>query len=126
MQDEKIAKIFADQKNRMGAIIGHVDQELHKTPRAYGLPSGDVEAPPWQEQKLEEKWNAYMEQVFAVAKQRATDYMELHLGSLKGEWNSEKMNNEFKADDQATKDKKKELKKIQEQIIALIKKTNEE
>jgi hypothetical protein len=55
MQDEKISKIFADQKNRMGAIIGHVDRELHKTPRVYRLPSGDLEAPSWQEQKLEEK-----------------------------------------------------------------------
>ncbi|CAN9377082.1 unnamed protein product [Alternaria sp. RS040] len=126
MQDEKVAKIFADQKNRMGAIIGHIDRELHKTPPVY---KDDVEGHPWQEQKLEEKWNAYMDNVFSVAKQRATDYMKLNIGVLKDEWNSDKKKDEFKADsndDQATKDKKKGLKKTQEQTLALIKKLSDE
>jgi CRP-like cAMP-binding protein len=43
MQDEKVAKIFADQKNKMGAIFGHIDRELHKTSRVY---KGDVEGHP--------------------------------------------------------------------------------
>ncbi|RII10006.1 hypothetical protein CUC08_Gglean005996 [Alternaria sp. MG1] len=126
MQDKKISKIFVDQKNRMGAMIGHIDRELHKTPRVY---KGDVEGHPWQEQKLEEKWNAYMDNVFSVAKQRATDYMKLNIGVLKDEWNSDKKKNEFKADsndDQAKKDKKKGLKKTQEETLALIKKLSDE
>ena len=129
MQDKKTSKIFVDQKNRMGAMIGHIDRELHKTPRVYKGDKGDVEGHPWQEQKLEEKWNAYMDNVFSVAKQRAIDYMKLNIGVLKDEWNSDKKKNEFKADsndDQAKKDKKKGLKKTQEETLALIKKLSDE
>jgi hypothetical protein len=134
MQEKKIAKIFADQKNRIGAMIGHIDRNLHKTPRKF-LPGRNsvrkeiVIGRPWQAQGLEDKWNAYMDNVFAVAKQRATDFMELHLKSLKTEWESTKKTNEFKddvKDNQAKKDKKKELQQTQEDMLALIKKTRDE
>lgn len=104
MQDEKVAKIFADQKNRMGAMIGHIDRELHKTSPMY---EDVVEGRPWQEQKLEEKWNAYMDNVSSVAKQRTTDYIKLNIRVLKDKWNSDKKKDEFKADsndDQTKKD----------------------
>lgn len=74
MQDKKVAKIFADQKNRMGAIIRYIDKELHKTPRMY-YPSGrdPYAARPWVDQGLGKKWDKYMDGVFELAKKRATD-----------------------------------------------------
>jgi hypothetical protein len=70
-----------------------------------------------------------MDGVFAQAKQRATEYMKLHLGNLEKEWKSDKKKNEFKAeknDDDAAKSKKKDLEKIQKDMLALISKTREE
>jgi hypothetical protein len=129
MQEDNIAKIFANQKNRIGAMIGHIDRELHKTPRKYDSGTGAVDAHPWQEQGLEDRWNVYMDSVFAVAKRRATEFMDLHLDSLEAEWKSPKKTNEFKddvKDIQATKDKKRKLKETQENMLALIEKTEDE
>ena len=134
MQEDTIAKTFANQKNRIGAMIGHIDRELHKTPRQY-VPTRKnklkepVDALPWQEQGLEDKWDAYMDNVVAVAKKRAADFMELHLDSLKAEWESSKkteVSNDFVGNAQAKKNKKEELEQEQKDMLALIKKAGNE
>ena len=129
MQEDEVAKIFSNQKNRMGAMIGYIDRELHKTPREFGRGTAAVVARPWQEQGLEKKWDAYMDNVFAVAKQRATDFMDPHLASLKAEWESSKkteVSDDFQGDSQAKQTKKKELEQTKKDMLALIKKTKDE
>jgi hypothetical protein len=131
MQEKEIEDIFVKQKKRIGAMIGAIDQNLHKTPRQVTRrkDSSVVSYAAWKEQGLEDKWDRYMDGVFAKAKQRATEYMKLHLGNLEKEWKSDKKKNEFKAeknDDDAAKSKKKDLEKIQKDMLALISKTREE
>ncbi|KAI4681353.1 uncharacterized protein J4E84_007589 [Alternaria hordeiaustralica] len=134
MQEDTIAKTFANQKNRIGAMIGHIDRELHRTPRQY-VPTRfnnlkePVDALPWQEQGLEDKWDAYMDNVVAVAKKRAADFMELHLDSLKAEWESSKkteVSKDFVGNAHAKENRKKELEQEQKDMLALIKKAGNE
>jgi len=114
----------------MGAIIGHIDRNLHKTPRKY-VPRGkdEITFTPWQEQDLETKWNKYMNDVFETAKKRATNYMDTWLEELKKEWNSQKKKDEFKADPKDTqkeKDEKKTKEEQQKKILALVETTRKE
>ncbi|USP75707.1 hypothetical protein yc1106_02981 [Curvularia clavata] len=130
MQDEKVAKIFADQKNRMGAIIGYIDKELHKTPRIYYPPGRDAySARPCVDQGLEQRWDKYMDGVFELAKKGATDYKELHLDNLNAAWNSQSKKDEYKEndkDDKATKERKEVLKQSHKEILGLIDKCQKE
>lgn len=135
MQQDSIAEIFANQKNRIGAMIGYIDRELQKTPRQLAdatKPKSQedvIDALPWQEQGLEKKWDAYMDNVFAVAKQRATDFMTVNLDRLKDEWESSKKTEvpkNFKGDAQAKRNEKNTLEKTQKDMLALIKKTQDE
>ncbi|KAI4607220.1 hypothetical protein J4E83_009676 [Alternaria metachromatica] len=135
MQQDSIAEIFANQKNRIGAMIGYIDRELQKTPRRFAdatKPKSQeyvIDALPWQEQGLEKKWDAYMDNVFAVAKQRATDFMTVNLDRLKDEWESSKKTEvpkNFKGDAQAKQNEKKKLEQTQKDMLALIKKTQDE
>ncbi|KAI4915403.1 uncharacterized protein J4E92_009357 [Alternaria infectoria] len=135
MQQDSIAEIFANQKNRIGAMIGYIDRELQKTPRRFAdatKPKSQeyvIDALPWQEQGLEKKWDAYMDNVFAVAKQRATDFMTVNLDRLKDEWESSKKTEvpkNFKGDAQAKRNEKNKLEKTQKDMLALIKKTHDE
>ncbi|KAI4684264.1 hypothetical protein J4E81_009144 [Alternaria sp. BMP 2799] len=135
MQQDSIAEIFANQKNRIGAMIGYIDRELQKTPRQFAdatKPKSQedvIDALPWQEQGLEKKWDAYMDNVFAVAKQRATDFMTVNLDRLKDEWESSKKTEvpkNFKGDAQAKRNEKNTLEKTQKDMLVLIKKTQDE
>ncbi|KAI4663275.1 uncharacterized protein J4E78_003686 [Alternaria triticimaculans] len=135
MQQDSIAEIFANQKNRIGAMIGYIDRELQKTPRQFAdatKPKSQedvIDALPWQEQGLEKKWDAYMDNVFAVAKQRATDFMTVNLDRLKDEWESSKKTEvpkNFKGDAQAKRNEKNTLEKTQKDMLALIKKAQDE
>jgi hypothetical protein len=131
MQEKEIASIFAKEKKRLGSMIDAIDKQLHSTPRKIkprGYPNGITYAP-WQEQGLGAKWDTYMDDVFDRAKQRATDYMNLHLGNMEKEWDSQEKKDEYKADkkdDAAAKDRKKELQKIHKDMLALINKTRKE
>lgn len=130
MQDKKVAKIFADQKSQMGTIIGYIDKELPKMPRMY-YPTGrdPYSAKPWVEQGLQQKRNKYMDDGFELAKKRATDYIELHLGNLDTAWNSQSKKDEYKEnnkDDKATKEKKEKLKQSHKEVLDLIDKCRKE
>jgi hypothetical protein len=131
MQDKDIADIFAKEKKRIGAAIGYIDKELHKTPKQVKRNGKTVEYAPWQEQGLEIKWNKYMNEVFEKAKKKGTDYMTLHLGNLDDYWDSQEKRDEYKLEPTDDKDpkkmnKKKELEKIHKDMLDLLKKTREE
>jgi hypothetical protein len=129
MQDKYVATIFANEKNRMGAIIDAIDKHLHKTPRQEEENAKTINFTPWKEQGLGDKWSQYMDDVFERAKQRGIDYVNLHLGNLDKEWNSQKKKDEFKIDakdDAKRKDDKRILETRQKEIVDLITKTRKE
>lgn len=130
MQQPEIEKIFANEKRRLGVMIGYIDENLHKTPKQ-GKDTNKkvVTFAPWQKQGLGPKWDTYMDQVFDNAKSKAAAYMELHLGNLKKEWTSPKKDNAYKADandTQKEKDGKQRLKTIHKDMVTSINKAEEE
>jgi len=131
MQEKEVEQIFVKEKRRLGAMIDAIDKTLHKTPRqkTRNKDKSVVTFAPWKEQGLGGRWDKYMDEVFDTAKQRATDYMDLHLGNLERQWKSDEKTNEYKPeknDDDTAKSKKKELEKIQKDMLALIAKTQRE
>jgi hypothetical protein len=131
MQDKDVAESFGKEKKRIGAIIGYVDKELHKTPRLIqrARTREIVTSIPWKEQGLGKKWDKYMDEVFEKAKQKATNYMNLNLRNLNEEWDSQKKRDEYKprlGEDQVEKDKKKALEKTHKDMLVLIKQLREE
>jgi hypothetical protein len=131
MQEDDVAEIFAIEKHRMGAIIGAIDKELHKTPRKKLDPTTNklITYNSWQEQGLGDRWNSYMDDSFERAKKRGTDYVKVNLDKLGQEWNSQKKRDEFKIDrkdDAKRKAEKRELEKTHRQILNLLEKTRKE
>lgn len=127
MQDKDIADIFAREKNRIGVIIGHIDEQLTKTPRKSS--PGVGKSFTWVKQDLQKEWNKYMDFTFEHARKRATDFMATWLKALKEEWESSKKTEvakDFKGNAQAKQNKKKELEQTQKDILALVKKTEDE
>ncbi|KAF2241817.1 hypothetical protein BU26DRAFT_585367 [Trematosphaeria pertusa] len=129
MQDKEVKAIWVKEKNRMGAIIKFIDENLPKTPRVIkgrGTPERTLGS--WKPQDLGDKWDKYMDKVFDKAKERATDLVEGNLEDLKKEWDSQKKRGEYKADandDQKKKDEKKALEKIHKDVLDIIKKCSD-
>lgn len=87
MRNTAIAGYFAEQKKRMGTMLGKVDTELVKHPRV------DANAPnrfkAWQKQGLEQWWGEYMTEVFNTAQSRLDNDMNTYLPLFKQEWLSQ-------------------------------------
>jgi chitinase len=134
MQDKDIARSFANEKKRMGKMIGYIDKQLHVTPRQYFTDATGQKsqrtAIPWKEQGLEAKWDKYMDGVFDAAKDKATKFMTKYLAAMKKEWDSQAKRDEYKQDpkekDAAVKAQKEELEKRHKNILALIEKSEKE
>jgi hypothetical protein len=100
MQLTKVAKIFKDEKIRMGAIIDGIDRVLPQTPRR--IVRGDARTfAPWQTLGLGTMWNDYMDGVFTTAKDKGTSFMDDNIKLLKKEYTSQD------AKDKAVDDPKK-------------------
>lgn len=61
--EPKIAKIFKDQKERMGKIIDELDTEMEKHPYVRTDPAtgNQVTFKAWKKQNLLNEWNAHMD-----------------------------------------------------------------
>jgi hypothetical protein len=70
-----------------------------------------------------------MDWVFDRAKKRATDFMDLYLGKLEAEWDTQKKKDEYKADpkdDSKVKNEKKRKETGHKELLANIEKARME
>ena len=83
MRSPGIARIFKEQKVRMGDIIGKIDVELAKNPKNWGTFG---KQPAWKPQQLEKFWDEYMDERFFIANQRTNHDMDTYLTLLDRIW----------------------------------------
>lgn len=100
MQEPEIAKIFKDEKIRIGIVIDGIDKNLPKTPRI----ENGVTYTPWKTLGLGAKWDTYMDEVFKTAKTKGTKFVEENIQRLKNEYTTQKAKDAAK-DDTKKKDK---------------------
>lgn len=89
MQEKEVAKIFKDEKVRIGMVIDGIDKSLAKTPRQVTRGNKRTFAP-WTPLDLGPKWDAYMDDVFKAAKDKGTKFVEDNIKRLKDEYTSQK------------------------------------
>jgi hypothetical protein len=111
MQEPEIKQIFVNEKTRIGSVIDGIDKNLAKTPRKVKIGhSNDYRTfAPWQPLSLGKKWDAYMDDVFKVAKDKGTKFVEDNIKRLKEEYSSTKAKNAAKDDPKKDKDERNEI-----------------
>ncbi|KAL1607711.1 hypothetical protein SLS60_002646 [Paraconiothyrium brasiliense] len=82
MTDRKIANIFAQQKNRVGKVLGQIDRDLPNHQRIVASRQLD----PWETIGLQQLWNQYMDEVFAKAKSRTLYTMDKWVRVAEQRW----------------------------------------
>ncbi|KAH4663962.1 hypothetical protein HBH70_213330 [Parastagonospora nodorum] len=107
MQEPEIAKIFKDEKIRIGIVIDGIDKNLPKTPRV----EDGITYVPWTTLGLGVKWDNYMDEVFKNAKGKGTKFIEDNIQRLKDEYTTQKAKDAAKDD---TKKKDNDRKNIAE------------
>jgi hypothetical protein len=101
MQEPVIAKIFKDEKVRMGAMIDGIDKVLPQTPRQI-LTKDRRTFAPWQTLGLGTMWDDYMDEVFKTAKDKGTSFVEDNIKLLKEEYTSQIAKDRAKVDPSKT------------------------
>lgn len=120
MKEPEIAKIFKEEKERIGKVLDAIDKELPKTPRI----KGKVTFTPWKPLGLGDRWDKYMDKVFKTAKDKGTEFVETNIERLKDEYTTPAA--KAKAEDKPNLSKKErddraERKKNGEDIEKIIK-----
>jgi hypothetical protein len=98
MQEPEIAKIFKDEKVRIGIVIDGIDKNVPKTPRI----EGSTTYAPWKTQGLGARWDTYMDKTFNLAKDKGTRFVEDNIKRLKEEYTSQKARDAAKDDPKKT------------------------
>jgi hypothetical protein len=90
MQEPEVARIFRDEKVRIGAMIDGIDRTLPQNPRQIdGRPGGLRTFTPWQTLGLGAKWDTYMNDVFATARDKGISFLDDNIQRLNAEYTSQ-------------------------------------
>lgn len=86
MRDPKIAAIFTKQKDRLGDMLGSLDDALAKPENAYYSKTKGVTFRQWKPQNLKALWNDFMDESFQEATKRTNKDMNQYLQMFEEEW----------------------------------------
>ncbi|PVH90436.1 hypothetical protein DM02DRAFT_22311 [Periconia macrospinosa] len=118
-QEKEVAKIFKDEKVRIGIVIDGIDKNLPKTPRM----AGTTKYTPWKTLGLGAKWDVYMDGVFKTAKDKGAKFVEDNIKRLKDEYTSQRAKDAAKDDPKKTPKERNEIAewaKLREDVEKII------
>lgn len=118
MQDGPVAKIFRDEKTRIGAVLEGIDNNLSNYPIFITSRNSRTFAP-WQPVGLGPKWDTYMDSVFQRAKDKGITFMDVNIKRFRAEYMNQAARDKGK-DDKNKSDKERneaaEWEKLRQEI----------